>query len=102
MAAGKKDVEDSFMEEQDSELNAATEMDNEAFTDTIIVDETKLATDNVGEASVQLDVESLVAEFEAEASVGVDSDGRVRRKLEAVLERKRRHEELVDFNDYEI
>jgi hypothetical protein len=102
MASSKKDVEGSFMAEQDPELNAETEMDDEAFTDTIVFDEAKLATDNVGGASVQLDVESLVAEFEAEAADGVDSDGRVRRKLEAVLERKRRHEELVDFEDYEI
>jgi hypothetical protein len=101
MASSKKDVEGSFMAEQDPELNTETEMDDEAFTDTIVFDEAKLATDNVGGASVQLDVESLVAEFEAEAADGVDSDGRVRRKLEAVLERKRRHEELVDYNDYE-
>jgi hypothetical protein len=59
-------------------------------------------TDNVGEASVEIDVESLVAEFEAEADDGVDKSGRVRRRLEAILERKRRHAALMDFDDYDI
>ena len=76
--------------------------DDEEFGDTMVLDSKAKATDNVGMASVEIDVESLVQEMEAEAPEGVDSSGRVRKRLEAMLERKRRHEELMDFEDYDL
>ena len=72
------------------------------FEDTLMMEAPTKRTDNVGEASVEIDVESLVAEFEAEASDGVDANGRVRRRLEAIIERKRRHDDLADFEDYDL
>ena len=72
------------------------------YEDTLMMEALAKVTDNVGEASVEIDVESLVAEFEAEASDGVDASGRVRRRLEAIIERKRRHQELADFDDYDL
>lgn len=70
--------------------------------DTLMMEAPVKRTDNVGEASVEIDVESLVAEVEAEAADGVDANGRVRRRLEAILERKRRHDDLADFEDYDL
>jgi hypothetical protein len=75
---------------------------NDDFGDTALLDAGAKKTDNVGEASVELDVETLVKEFEEEASTDVDKDGRIKRRLDAMVERKRRHEELVDFDDYDI
>ena len=72
------------------------------FSDTVIWEEETKTTDNVGEASVELDVESLVAEVEAEAADGVDASGRIRRRLDAILERKKRHNDMMDFDSYEI
>jgi len=61
------------------------------------------ATDNVGEASVELNVEELIAEIEAESQVNAaDPDCKVRRRLEDMLDRKRSAEELIDFEDYDI
>lgn len=91
------------MEEQNTSSEFGDITDN---TEELVEAEPELAntktTDNVGEASVEIDVESLVAEFEAEAGGGVDKSGRVRRRLEAILERKRRHEALMDFEDYDL
>ena len=72
------------------------------FDDTDVFDAKTVASDNVGGSSVELDVEQLLAEFEAEASSGVDASGRVRRRLEAMTERKRRHEALIDFDEYDL
>lgn len=93
-------VEDIQNEWADSEKTDV--IDDSAFSDTAVLDAAGSLTDNVGESSVEINVESLVAEFEAEASEGVDASGRVRRTLDAILERKRRHEDLVDFTDYEL
>jgi hypothetical protein len=70
--------------------------------DTEIVEASSELSDNVGNNSVQLDVAQLLAEVEAEASKGVDANGRVRRRLEAIMERKRRHQDLLDFEDYDL
>ncbi len=59
-------------------------------------------TDNVGETSVEFDIEELIAEVEAEAPEGVDRDGKVRKRLEEALERKQTDEELADFEDYDV
>lgn len=76
--------------------------DNEEFADTAVLDASAVNSDNVGGSSVEIDVEELLAEVEAEASDGVDADGKVRRKLEAIMERKRRHDELIDFDEYDL
>jgi len=113
MGSKNREARNSLSDEQDTELVedmqdewADTEktdvIDDSVFSDTAVLDAAGSPTDNVGEASVEIDVESLVAEFEAEASEGVDASDRVRRRLDAILERKRRHKDLVDFTDYEL
>jgi len=72
------------------------------LSDTTILEADSELSDNVGYSSVQLDVAQLLAEVEAEASKGVDASGRVRRRLEAIMERKRRHQDLLDFEDYDL
>jgi hypothetical protein len=98
LIAGETKLKD---EDQVTEASDSTESDVEEFADTVVWESNKKLTEN-GEGSIQIDVESLVAEFEAEATEGVDANGRIRRKLEAITERKRRHEELEDFEDYEL
>ena len=108
-----REARNALSEEQDTELVedmqnewADTEktdvLDDSMFSDTVVLDAAGSLADNVGESSVEIDVESLVAEIEAEANEGVDASVRVRRRLDAILERKRRHEDLVDFTDYEL
>lgn len=60
-------------------------------------------TDNVGEQSIEINVESLIAELEAESQQGKAPDIQcARRKLEDYLERKRIARELEDFEDFVV
>lgn len=62
----------------------------------------KRVDDFIGEGSIVFDVEELVAEFEAEAEGKSNPSSKLRKRLEAIAERKRRHEDMLDFNDYDI
>lgn len=89
------------IEFQDDDL--ADDLDTaDELSDTTILEADSELSDNVGYSSVQIDVAQLLAEVEAEASKGVDASGRVRRRLEAIMERKRRHQDLLDFEDYDL
>ena len=60
-------------------------------------------SDNVGEQSVEINVENLIAELEAESHRGRKPDVNcARRKLEDYLERKRIAHDIEDFEDFEI
>ncbi|MDH4021938.1 MAG: hypothetical protein OEW88_07205 [Gammaproteobacteria bacterium] len=60
-------------------------------------------SDNVGEQSVEINVETLIAELEAETHRGRTRDVHcARRKLEDYLERKRVAHDIEDFEDFEI
>ncbi len=87
--------------------------DSDDFSETAVLNDDDDASDDpfsakgavddfVGENSVVFDVDNLVAEFEAEAGAGGNPSSRLRRRLEALAERKRRHNDLMDFDDYEI
>lgn len=60
-------------------------------------------TDNVGEASVEINVEELIREFETNSLGdamyrGVDA----KHRLEELMELRRARLELEDFDDYDI
>jgi len=60
-------------------------------------------TDNVGDPSVETNVEALIHEIEAEGEAS--RPGRelaAKRRLEDLMERKRSKRELEDFDDYEV
>lgn len=60
-------------------------------------------TDNVGEQSIEINVENLIAELEAESQNGKSTDVQcARHKLEEYLERKRIAEALEDFEDFVV
>jgi hypothetical protein len=60
-------------------------------------------SDNVGEQSVEINVETLIAELEAETHRGRTRDVHcARRKLEDYLDRKRVAHDIEDFEDFEI
>lgn len=62
-----------------------------------------VATDNVGEQSIEINVESLIAELEAESRHDKAPEVHcARRKLEDYLERKRIARELEDFDDFVV
>jgi len=58
-------------------------------------------TDNVGDISVEVNVEDLIAQIESEAKGGAP-DGSARRKIEDILEEKRIAREIMDLEDFDI
>ncbi len=63
------------------------------------------ASDNVGEQSVEINVEGLIAELEAESRHshnGTIETSCARRKLEDYLERRRIAQAIEDFEDFEV
>ena len=60
-------------------------------------------TDNVGDPSVEINVEDLIHELEADGLVNrLDEEKSTRHRLEELMERKRAMRELEDFDDYDI
>lgn len=61
------------------------------------------ASDNVGEQSVEINVEGLIAELESESRLKAEADTAcARRKLEDYLERRRIAQAIEDFEDFEV
>jgi len=109
MAARNNEVQKKLREHSKTRVENSAEPDD-AFDDSAEHDDTGIfesksdsdSSDNVGSSSVEIKVEQLLAEVEAEAASGGDASGRVRRRLEAMTERKRRHQALLDFDDYDL
>ena len=60
-------------------------------------------TDNVGDPSVEINVEELIHEIEAEGeSSRPGRELAAKRRLEDLMERKRSKRELEDFDDYDV
>jgi hypothetical protein len=59
------------------------------------------STDNVGDISVEVNVEDLIAQIESESKSGAP-DGSARRKIEDILEEKRIAREIMDLDDFDI
>lgn len=59
-------------------------------------------TDNVGDISVEVNVEDLIAQIEAESKGGAAPSGSARRKIEDILEEKRIAKEVMDLEDFDI
>lgn len=76
--------------------DALTEEDTESAEDEPI-------TDNVGDPSVEINVEELLQTLESElpAAFGGTSSG-ARHRLEEFMESKRAKRDLEDFDDYKV
>jgi hypothetical protein len=83
------------------EIDPAESLADEPADDDL--EESAAITDNVGEQSIEINVENLIAEIEAESQQVKPPDVRcARRKLEDYLERKRIAQEIEDFEDFEV
>jgi hypothetical protein len=69
--------------------------------DTSLTDTTTL-TENVGEISVEINVQDLIAQIEAEGVSGESNQAAVRRRLEELREGKNAAKNLEDFDDYDL
>jgi hypothetical protein len=77
----RTDVDDDNLED----------IDDESMTETVVLTETE-ATDNVGDASVEINVEELISKIEQTADEVSERKKKVRRRLEELAESK-------DFDD---
>lgn len=59
-------------------------------------------SDNVGDLSIEVNVEDLIARLEAESKGGAPSSSSARRKIEDILEEKRIAREIMDIEDLDI
>src|SRR5690606_21335688 len=88
MKHGDSEVEDDLPDEETAEGEE---------------DEAEGMTDNVGDASVEINVEELIQEIEMQGIARrLDKEAATRRRLEELMEQKRAKRELEDFEDYEI
>jgi|GEM_PF-2443443 len=85
-----------------SKTNSKVTDDDDAEDDDAEDDDEYSLSDNVGQASVEIDVASLIAELESEKFKGIDSDGDLRKRLDEIMERKKHKHELDDFDEYDI
>ncbi len=84
-------VEEPDVAEKDDDLEEETET-------------VEISTDNVGDPSVEINVEELISELEAEGIGGEppESEQAAKRRFEDLMERKRHEQELEDFDDYDV
>ena len=60
-------------------------------------------TDNVGDPSVEINVEELIGELETKGfGCHISREQAAKRRLEELMEEKRSQRDLEDFEDYEI
>jgi len=59
-------------------------------------------TDNVGDPSVEINVEALIHELEVDGVTRPGREQAAKRRLEELMEQKRSRRDLEDFDDYEV
>lgn len=59
-------------------------------------------SDNVGDPSVEINVEELIHELEVDGVTRPGREQAAKRRLEELMERKRSKRDLEDFDDYEV
>jgi hypothetical protein len=59
-------------------------------------------TDNVGDPSVEINVEELIHELEVDGVVQPGKEQAAKRRLELLMEEKRAKRDLEDFDDYDV
>ena len=88
----KKKEEEEIEDEDDEESEEEEETSSEAAAE----------TDNVGDASVEINVEELIHELEGDGVARPGREQAAKRRLEELMEKKRAKRELEDFDDYEV
>ena len=59
-------------------------------------------TDNVGDPSVEINVEELIQELEVDGLTQPAREQAAKRRLEELMEKKRAQRDLEGFDDYEV
>ena len=87
----KQLIDDTEIDQQSTEDTDIDDNEVEAVTEssentTVVLDETGVLTDNVGDVSVEINVEELIADIEATDDKDAARKKEIRRRLEEVVE----------------
>jgi len=87
--------------EDEEEIEEETEEAEEAEAEE--AEPVAAETDNIGDASVEINVEDLITQLEVQGVVSrASKEQAAKRRLEELMEQKRSKRDLEDFEDYEI
>lgn len=90
------------MKVKESEKKKEDEVVEEEEEDQAEADgETAAETDNVGDPSVEINVEELIHDLEVDGLVPCREQA-AKRRLEELMEQKRAKRDLEDFEDYDV
>ena len=94
-----KSTREEFVEDvEDDEENLDEEDDS---GETASAEESD--TDNVGDASVEINVEELIIELEHDGLMSaISKECQTKKRLEDLMERRRSRRDLEDFDDYDL
>ncbi len=96
------DSEPDFDTDENLDIDLDLEEDSDADLDIDDTAEAVKASSNVGETSVEIDVEELIAELEADCNTSHASEGQSSRKrLEDILEERRVTHELGEMDEFD-
>lgn len=89
------------MGDRDKAEDAEVDVDEEITEETVVLTETGV-TDNVGDVSVEINVEELVAEIEASQGDDAHMKKELRKRLEEIQEQKAAAKELDNTFDIDL
>ena len=87
--------------DRDEAEDAEVAVDEEVTEETVVLTETG-ATDNVGDVSVEINVEELVAEIEASQGDDAHMKMEIRKRLEEIQEQKTAAKEIDNTFDIDL
>jgi hypothetical protein len=94
----KESEQEEDLEEESEESEEAEAEEADAAVEVPAAD-----TDNVGDASVEINVEELIHQLEVQdVAHRPGREQAAKRRLEDLMEKKRSKRELEDFDDYEV
>ncbi len=89
------------MGDRDKAEDAEVEIDEEVTEETVVLTETGV-TDNVGDVSVEINVEELVAEIEASQGDDAHMKVELRKRLEEIQEQQAAAKEIDNTFDIDL
>ena len=95
-------VKESEKKKEEEEIEAEDDEESEDEDTAGSTEVVAAETDNVGDASVEINVEELIHELEGDGVVRPGREQAAKRRLEELMEKKRSKRELEDFDDYEV
>lgn len=87
--------------DRDKAEDAEVDIDEEITEETVVLTETGV-TDNVGDVSVEINVEELVAEIEASQGDDAHMKMEIRKRLEEIQEQKAAAKEIDNTFDIDL